>query len=287
LTVEKGFAENTVRAYRADIQALFSFVGECPLEEIDQSKIRSYIYSLRHKNKPASVARKLSAFQSFFSLLLRNQEICVNPLTGIARPKAEHHIPLFLSVDEVFELLEAPKESDRFFLRDRAMLELLYSTGMRVAELVSVDINRLDFQEEMVTVSGKGGKERLVPMGTPAQEALRRYFPFRLKLIEARLSRGRETDSAALFLNGRGGRITSRSVERLVRMYGERAGILTRVTPHGLRHSFATHLLEMGADLRLVQELLGHASLSTTQRYTHLNMDHLMEVYDKSHPMAG
>jgi len=171
-------------------------------------------------------------------------------------------------------------------LRDVAILELLYSTGMRVAELVSRDKLNLDFATEMLMVRGKGNKERLVPVGRPALEAVQNWLPMREQLIADRARRGREVEKQALFLNVRGGRLTSRSVERMVKSYGERAGIPQIVTPHALRHSFATHLLEMGADLRSVQELLGHASLSTTQRYTHLTLDHLTEVYDKAHPNA-
>jgi integrase/recombinase XerC len=170
--------------------------------------------------------------------------------------------------------------------RDRAILELLYSTGMRVSELVSRDLVDLDFKEEMLTVRGKGDKERLVPVGAPAIEAVKNWLAQRNQLIELRAGRGRTVEKEALFLNGRGGRLSVRSVERMVKAYGEKAGILQMVTPHALRHSFATHLLEMGADLRSVQELLGHASLSTTQRYTHLTLDHLSDVYDKAHPLA-
>ena len=195
-------------------------------------------------------------------------------------------MPSFLTVDEVFSLLETPGEDDRFAFRDRAILELLYSTGMRVAELAGLDVSQLDFSGESVKVLGKGNKERIVPVGRAALEALQSYFSQRLSLLEARVARGHSLEGDALFLNSRGTRLTVRSVERLVSEYAVRAGIITRVTPHALRHSFATHLLEMGADLRSVQELLGHASLSTTQKYTHLNMDYLSEVYDRAHPMA-
>ncbi len=188
------------------------------------------------------------------------------------------------TVDEVFSLIEAPGKKDRFMLRDVAILELLYSTGMRVAELVSTDLLNLDFRSEMLRVTGKGNKERLVPVGRPAAHAVQQWLTLRDQLIADRSRRGREVEKDALFLNGRGGRLTTRSVERIVKAYGERAGIPQIVTPHALRHSYATHLLEMGADLRSVQELLGHASLSTTQRYTHLTLDHLTEVYDKAHP---
>ena len=171
-------------------------------------------------------------------------------------------------------------------LRDRALLEMLYSTGVRVSEMVGGNILDLDFTSEVFRVRGKGNKERLVPVGSPALEALREWLVQREQLLIERAGRGRDVDKAPLFLNGRGSRISARSVERLVKGYGERAGISQIVTPHALRHSYATHLLEMGADLRSVQELLGHASLSTTQRYTHLTLDHLTDVYDKAHPLA-
>jgi integrase/recombinase XerC len=170
--------------------------------------------------------------------------------------------------------------------RDRAILELLYSTGMRVSELVSRNLDDLDFTEEVLRVRGKGNKERVVPVGRPAIEGVRGWLPQRLQLAQERAARGRAVEQEAMFLNARGSRLTARSVERLVKAYGERAGIPQIVTPHALRHSFATHLLEMGADLRSVQELLGHASLSTTQRYTHLTLDHLANVYDKAHPLS-
>ena len=195
-------------------------------------------------------------------------------------------MPVFLTVDEVFSLLEAPGAEDTFAFRDRAILEMLYSTGLRVAELAGLDMSRLDFAEGMLRVTGKGNRQRLVPVGNPALEAIDRYLPQRSLLIRERIGRGNAPETEALFLNGRGSRLTPRSIERLVGMYAVRAGIAARVTPHALRHSFATHLLEMGADLRTVQELLGHVSLSTTQRYTHLNMDHLTAVYDKAHPGA-
>lgn len=210
-----------------------------------------------------------------------------DPLIGVSNPKIAKHIPVFLTVDEVFSLLEEPGERDRFALRDIAIMELIYSTGMRVSEIVSRSMNHLDFESGMVRVSGKGKKERIVPFGTAAAEALNRYFPQRRELLAACAARGKQPDNEALFLNARGKRITSRSVERMVKEYGLRAGITATVTPHALRHSFATHLLEMGADLRTVQELLGHVSLSTTQKYTHLNMDHLAKVYDQSHPLSA
>ena len=288
LTVERGYSDHTADNYLRDINGFAACVGEegIGLDEVGPAQIRAFIYSLHGVNKPSSVARKLSALQTFFRFLVREQVVVRNPLLGVARPKQGRYIPIFLSVDEVFQLLEEPGLQDPFAARDRAILELMYSTGMRVAELVSLRMNSLDFEGEMVTVTGKGNKERLVPMGRPAIDALQRYFPERQTLLMAGVRNGTAPDSEILFVNHRGGRLTTRSVERLVSAYAARAGLLSRVTPHALRHSFATHLLEMGADLRLVQELLGHASLSTTQRYTHLTVDHLMAVYDKAHPQA-
>lgn len=287
LEVEKGYSGNTVECYGRDLREFAEFIDTSDPRLIDTPMVRSFVYSLNHKNKSSSVARKLSALRTFFRFILREKIVSVNPVLSIAMPKQDHYMPAFLTVDEVFALLETPGDSDTFAARDRAILELLYSTGIRVAELASLDLNRLDFANESVRVLGKGNKERVVPFGRPALEALQAYFPEREALLRARIKRGRQPEKNALFLNGRGGRLTVRSVERLVNDYALRAGIITKVTPHALRHSFATHLLEMGADLRTVQELLGHASLSTTQRYTHLNMDYLTEVYDRAHPMAG
>lgn len=287
LTVEKGYSDHTVDNYLRDVHAFTGFVGkEMPVASIGSEQVRSYIYSLSKTNKKSSVARKLSAMQTFFSYLQREGKILVNPLLGVARPKQGKYIPTFLTVDEVFQLLEEPRKGDTFAERDKAIMELLYSTGIRVAELASLDRNALDFETEMVRVVGKGNRERMVPMGSPAMDALQKYFPQRQSLILQRLQRGNATDREVLFVNSQGSRLTTRSVERMVKMYAQRCGLASKVTPHALRHSFATHLLEMGADLRVVQELLGHASLSTTQKYTHLTVDHLMEVYDRSHPKA-
>lgn len=286
LKVEKGYSDNTVESYCRDLAEFAEQAGVDEPGRIDTPMVRSFVYSLSGRNKSTSVARKLSALRTFFRFLLREGVIGVNPVLPIAMPKHDRYMPAFLTVDEIFALLETPGGTDTFALRDRAILEMLYSTGVRVAELVGLDLNRLDLVEESVRVIGKGNKERLVPVGTPAVEAIRVYMPQRQLLSGNRSRRGRVEEKSALFLNSRGQRLTARSVERLVSDYALRAGIINRVTPHALRHSFATHLLEMGADLRVVQELLGHASLSTTQRYTHLNMDHLSKVYDQAHPLA-
>ncbi len=252
---------------------------------LTQSEIRSWVYGLNGLKKPASVARMISGLRQFCRFLVRGGYIATDPTSSVAMPKLGRHIPVFLSVDEVFSLIEEPAGHDRFHLRDTAILELLYSSGLRVSEISKCDLEMLDFQEGMVTVVGKGRKERLVPVGDKALDAVGRYLPLRESLIAAKLKRGHSHLDEPLFVNGRGGRLSPRSIERMVASYGRRAGILVPVTPHALRHSFATHLLEMGADLRVVQELLGHASLSTTQKYTHLTIDHLMDVYDKAHPL--
>ncbi|THB73863.1 MAG: tyrosine recombinase XerC [Desulfobulbaceae bacterium] len=284
---EKGYSPHTVSGYRRDLEEFVAGLDPSKtLHDIEHHDIRSFVSSLYTKNNGATVCRKLSALRSFFRLQLREKVISHDPLIGITGPKLNHAIPTFLTVDEVFKLLEEPAEKDSFMSRDRAILEMLYSTGVRVAELVSINTEDLDFNSEMLRVTGKGNKQRLVPVGSPALEAVRKWLKARDILIYQRGAKQKESDLDALFLNNRGGRLTTRSVERLVEKYAERAGITQVVTPHALRHSFATHLLEMGADLRSVQELLGHASLATTQRYTHLTLDHLSEVYDKAHPLV-
>lgn len=286
LGIEKGYSANTIEGYNRDLKEFTEFIDTADPGEIDTPMVRSFVYSLRTKNKSASVARKLSALRTFFRFLLREKIVPANPVLPISMPKLDHYMPSFLTVDEVFALLETPGEKDTFANRDKAILELLYSTGTRVAELVALNLNCLDFANESVRVFGKGSKERIVPVGRPAIDAIETYLPQRDELTQARVKRGHLPEKDAVFLNARGGRLTVRSVERFVQHYALRAGIISNVSPHALRHSFATHMLEMGADLRTVQELLGHASLSTTQRYTHLNMDYLSEVYDRAHPMA-
>ena len=287
LTDEKGYSRHTVVNYRRDLLEFADEAGrEIDVDSLDIPIIRNYVYSLNIKNKSSSVARKLSALRTFFKFLERENVIRHNPMGSISMPKQEQHIPVFLSVDEVFALLESPGPGETYGARDRAILELLYSTGMRVSELLSCNMASLDFDSEMVRVKGKGNRERMIPFGEQAIKTLRTYFVEREELLRNRLQQGKNIDKEAVFLNSRGTRLTARSIERLIAEYGRKAGIDKPVTPHVLRHSFATHLLEMGADMRSVQELLGHASLSTTQKYTHLDMVHLMKVYDKAHPKA-
>lgn len=285
---EKGYSDHTVSGYRRDLREFTKGLPvSCDPGEVRGPDISNFVIGLHATNSPATVARKLSALRSYFRFLQREKIVTNDPLAGIIGPKLRKAIPNFLTVDQIFQLLEEPGDKDSFQHRDRAILELLYSTGIRVAELVSADLDDLDLSSEMLRVRGKGNKERLVPVGRPAIEAIHRYQQDeRTNLILARLASGKKAQDQVLFLNNRGGRLTTRSIERFVGKYGQRAGIQQTVTPHALRHSFATHLLEMGADLRSVQELLGHASLSTTQKYTHLTIDHITEVYDKSHPLG-
>jgi tyrosine recombinase XerC len=288
LEIEKGYSVHTISGYRRDLMDFNAHLNcEVSVKSIGPKEVRSFVASLHGRNSGATVARKLSALRTFFRFSLKQNLIKSDPLIAVTGPKIAQHMPVFLTVDETFALIEAPTENDSFMLRDRAILELLYSTGMRVSELSSRNLGDLDFEEEVLTVRGKGRKERIVPVGRPAVEAVSNWLPQRTQLLNERAGRGHTLDPEPLFLNTRGGRLSVRSVERMVRSYGERAGIVQIVTPHALRHSFATHLLEMGADLRSVQELLGHASLSTTQRYTHLTLDHLADVYDKAHPLSN
>jgi integrase/recombinase XerC len=288
LAHEKGYSNHTVTSYRRDLcEFNHLLTGDTVVAAVTGAEIRSFVVGLHGRNGAATVARKLSSLRSYFSFLQRQSLIVSNPVDGIKGPRLGKSIPNFLTVDQVFKLLDSPDRSDRFMNRDKAILELLYSTGIRVAELVSADLDDLDLSAGMLRVKGKGNKERLVPVGGPAIDAISAYQKSeRAQLVLKSVDAGKNVDDQALFLNNRGGRLTTRSVERFVDKYGQRARIPVPVTPHALRHSFATHLLEMGADLRSVQELLGHASLSTTQKYTHLTIDHLTEIYDKSHPLG-
>ena len=224
LSVEKGYSPRTVESYGRDLAEFASFVEPgCDVRQIEARAVRSYVYALNGKNKGSSVARKLSALRTFFRHLLRESIIRHDPVASIATPKQEKHMPVFLTVDEVFTLMEMPGGEDTFAARDRAILEILYSTGLRVAELAALDLERLDAEEGMLRVTGKGNRERLVPIGRPALEALRQYLPQRTMLIRARIARGDAPENKAVFLNHRGLRLTARSIERLVKLYALRA----------------------------------------------------------------
>ena len=285
LTYERNVSINTIAAYRDDLESFTGFLcneylvlgrDQLDLKRIDHLAIRSYLaYLARKKLSRSSIARHLSALRSFFKYLMREEIVSANPARTVATPRREKHLPAVLQTSDVAVLLEMPDLSTPLGIRDRAWLELMYASGLRISELVGIDIDDVEIRARLVKVRGKGAKERIVPFGTKAQDAIRGYLEVRNK-----------PDQDALFVNYRGERITTRSIRRLFNGYVRDASLRAGVSPHTLRHSFATHLLNAGADLRAIQELLGHASLSTTQKYTHLNDWQLIEVYKKAHPRA-
>jgi len=292
LQVEKNSAAQTLRSYRSDLLQFLGFMkerlgtsrigGKIPLtpERVTHLDVRAYLASLHRRNAKSSVARKLSSIRSFFAYLVRQGVVKQNPAEMVAAPKRAQRLPEVLPVDEAFRLVHGPDRAAVLGSRDAAMLEVLYSSGLRVSELTSLNLASVDRHLGVVRVIGKGDKERVVPIGSKALEALDVYLRRRGELL------GRREEHGALFLNRRGGRLTPRSVARLLLRYVRHCNLSRSVSPHGLRHTFATHLLDAGADLRAVQEMLGHASLSTTQRYTHLTVDKLMAVYDRAHPRS-
>lgn len=291
LRVERNASDNTLRSYAADLDQFRNFLlasklhldeksGDVAVEKIDHLAVRAYLSYLHRDHKKSSLARKLAAQRSFFAYWVREGFLSQNPAEIVATPKQEKPLPTFLPVDEVFCLLDTPGKPTVWGSRDRAILETLYSCGIRVSELVGLSDGDVDFSLGIMRVHGKGGKERVVPIGEKALTALREYLPQRDRVL------GHRGQNAPIFINPRAGRLTSRSVARILQKHILRCGLMRKVSPHALRHSFATHLLDAGVDLRAIQELLGHASLSTTQRYTHISMDKLMEVYDRAHPRA-
>ena len=250
---------------------------------VDSLIIRSYLGSLFGKFSRSTIARKLSAIRSLFLFLEKKKLVIVNPAADISTPKLEKYIPNYLPVDDVFRLLERPESEKPLGLRDLAIMEALYSCGLRVSELVALNVSSIDFDERLVRAIGKGDKERIVPIGRQALKAVKSYLANTQYL---RKKTDSDSRSAPLFINFRGGRLSARSVGRIIKRYAGESGLATEVSPHSMRHSYATHLLDGGADLRSVQELLGHSSLSTTQKYTHVSLDRLMEVYDKTHPRS-
>jgi integrase/recombinase XerC len=292
LKVEKNSAAQTLRNYRADLLQFLEFMKErvgksrmgpqTPLvpDQVNYLDVRAYLASLHRRNAKSSVARKLSSLRSFFAYLVREGAVKQNPAEMAAAPKRAQRLPEVLTVDEAFRLMHGPDAALVLGCRDAAMLEVLYSSGLRVSELTSLNLASFDRHLGVVRVTGKGDKERVVPVGAKAVAALDAYLRRRGELLGGREEHG------ALFLNRRGGRLTARSVARVLRRYVRHCNLSLSVSPHSLRHTFATHLLDAGADLRAVQEMLGHASLSTTQRYTHLTVDKLMAVYDRAHPRS-
>lgn len=282
LADERNLSPHTVAAYLRDLNEFKSFLehqggaGKDALVRLDSFALRRYLAELHKRNQRSSIARKLSSLRTFFRYLMREGLLTANPTAGLATPKLNSYLPKTLSVDEAATLMERGYGTTLLELRDRAILELFYSSGIRVSELTGLDVGGLDLREGLVRVLGKGRKERLIPVGRKAREALTAY-------LEAR---GLPNDTEPLFVNARGGRLTARSVQRNLKVRLLKAHIIKDISPHALRHSFATHLLDGGADLRAIQELLGHVSLSTTQKYTQVSVDQLMAVYDKAHPRS-
>jgi tyrosine recombinase XerC len=277
LEIEKNYSKYTISNYQLDLEGFKKFLGDSALEKIDYLVLRKYLAILKEKNlKNRTVGRHLSTLRSFFKFLIREGYLKNNPIASLSSPRQERPLPLFLTEEEVTKLIGAVKLNDERGFRDRAVVETFYSTGIRVSELVGLNIEDVDFIAGIVKVMGKGKKERIVPIGDIALSAIRAYLERRKKQQEA----------GALFLNKSRKRITDRGVRNLMDKYIRIASIRQGVSPHTLRHSFATHLLNRGADLRSVQELLGHVNLSTTQVYTHLTTEKLKKVYDKAHPRA-
>ncbi|MDO9081114.1 MAG: tyrosine recombinase XerC [Desulfuromonadales bacterium] len=281
LTIERNSSPHTRSAYRRDLEDFCRFLATTydltevsQIKEIDRHTLRRYLAQIHATHSKTTINRKLSTLRSFFLYLLREGIISVSPAANLSAPRIDRYLPSVLTVDEASDLMAARPASDELSLRDRAIVELLYSCGLRVSEAVALNVGHLDFVQALVRVLGKGRKERIVPIGSKAQEALHDYLT----------QRGRPGDEEPLFLNHRGGRLTSRSIERNLKQRLLDANILRHATPHALRHTFATHLLDAGADLRSIQELLGHVSLSTTQKYTQVSVDQLLKVYDRAHP---
>jgi integrase/recombinase XerC len=288
---ERNFSDHTVRSYAGDLAQYVRFLGGGPAETSSEEDLkarilgatpqdlRRYLAALRRTGyRAATIARKLATLRSFYRFLARQGLLERNPVKALRTPRQERRLPKFLQPAEIERLLAAPKADDLLTVRDRAILEVLYSTGMRVSELVGLDLKDIDPIGEVARVRGKGRRERLAPLGSYALAALERY-------LEARAAADVH-DAEAVFVNRHGRRLSARSVRRKLAKYLKLAGLDPRVSPHTLRHSFATHMLDRGADLRAVQELLGHRSLSTTQIYTHVTARRLKEVYEAAHPRA-
>ncbi len=308
LRYERNVSEHTLRNYASDLEQFLDYLSpaetkpgekapakrtssqkrkrsEPNLNQIDHITIREWLSRLHtaHKKK-TSIARKLAALRTFFQFLVREGVLEQNPAKLVATPRLEKKLPVHLSIEDAVRFIETPDNETNLGKRDRAILELLYATGVRVAELTKLNLHDIDFRNKLLRVSGKRRKERIVPFGDPALQALKNYLDVRDSFLQqAPLA---DRDSQALLLNYQGTRITTRSVGRMVEKYIRQCAGIHDISPHALRHSFATHLLDSGADLRDIQELLGHARLSSTQIYTHVSMEKLIEVYDKAHPKA-
>jgi integrase/recombinase XerC len=293
LSSAKGYSQNTCRAYRSDLEEFAGVVAKdreggetsasrnpaVPIETIDTLSIREYLGFLHRRNRKTTIARKLAALRSFFRYLVKQGILRESPADFILTPKHQRAIPTYLAVDDMFRLLDSVESDTLLGRRNRAMFETMYSCGIRVSELAGMNLKDVDFAGGIIKVRGKGSKERMVPIGKKARASIAAYR----EALEKDAGIGSNA-GGPLFLNNNKGRLTPRSIARILDKIARECGLAMPVSPHALRHTFATHMLDAGADLRAVQELLGHKSLSTTQRYTHVSIDRLMEVYDKAHP---
>jgi len=280
---EKNASRHTLAGYECDLRQVAAYLKEREVrwDKAGNVLLRGFLAELHEKKqKKSTIGRKLASLRSFYDFCVRKKWTAENPAKVLATPKQEKKVPSFLSEDETAALLDLPRTGKPLDLRDKAILELIYATGIRVSELVGIETADLHFGERLVRVRGKGKKERIVPFGRKAQEAVEEYSGARLRLME------KAGPEAAFFLNYRGERLTTRSVQRMVRKYIRMTAVARKISPHSLRHSFASHLLGRGADLRVIQELLGHSSLATTQKYTHVDLRQLLAVYKKSHPRS-
>ncbi len=295
LRYERNVSEHTLRNYQSDLEQFVEHLAPADLKsgkrklpdlkDIDHITIREWLATLHTaQKKKSSIARKLAALRTFFQFLVREGELEQNPAKLVSTPRLEKKLPKHLSIEDAIKFIETPDTETELGKRDRAMLELMYATGVRVAELTKLNLGHIDFRNRLIRVTGKRRKERIIPFGEPALEALKSYLDVRDGLLNNAPVSEREPE--ALFLNYQGTRITTRSVGRMVEKYIRVCAGTYDISPHALRHSFATHLLDSGADLRDIQELLGHARLSSTQIYTHVSMEKLIQVYDKAHPKA-
>jgi integrase/recombinase XerC len=294
LKYERNASDHTLRNYESDLVQFYDHIAppdnkgfrrEVDVRDIDHLTIREYMASLYEKNKKkSSIHRKVAALRTFFRHLCREGILESNPASLVHSPRVESKLPNHLTIEQMIKFIETPETDTALGKRDRAILELLYASGIRVSELVNLNLTDIDFSNQTLRVKGKGRKERVAPFGEHAKKALQDYLGVRGELLAE--ADPEKLDPAAVFMNYQGTRITTRSVGRMVDKYVKLCADIHHISPHSLRHSFATHMLDAGADLRAIQELLGHVRLSTTQQYTHVSMDKLMEVYDKAHPKA-
>lgn len=285
---EKNFSKNTASSYRTDLSDFNAFLKERnlkenPLQQIDRPLLRDFLVFLKRKRlRESTIAHKVFVLRSFFRYLLRKRKIFSNPASFLSSPKRKKRLPTFLTISQMESLLKLPTKKSLWGWRDLTILELFYSTGMRLSELANLDLSSVDSQGEVVRVLGKGGKERIIPVGREALGRLKNYLNLRKSLFKDKFTR----DGEAIFLNRSGRRLSVRSIRRIVKKYATQVSEDRKTSPHTLRHTFATHLLDQGADLLAVKDLLGHESLSTTQIYTHVTTERLKKIYKKAHPRA-